>query len=362
MRHVKRIGRLGVLAVGLGIGAAVAHSPVASADSSSDWLSAVDSVLGGGAVPAPSSGMDLAISFDGYTLFHEGTATAITKTGDYSLAIADGYFADAYALGTGDSAVADGSYAYAYSAGGSGDVAVADGTVADAEAGGLNGDTGADDDTAIDIGNNPGGVYDGAYAGNADLNGGGTGTGSDDTAIDIGNNSDDGILGGDDGSFAGAGGLVEDSGDGNNDTAIDVGDNSGFDNGVDAVAGNGNYASDSGSTTGVNEGTFAGLGNDNTAVADTSYTTDGAGVFAGEGNDNYASVLGPENSFAEAYDGDSNIASVVDPFGSTPDNVYAYGFNSDLAAVLFTDGSVTVNTAPDLYDILTAFGPETGTF
>jgi hypothetical protein len=35
------------------------------------------------------------------------------------------------------------------------------------------------------------------------------------------------------------------------------------------------------------------------------------------GNDNYVSILGPENSTASADDGNSDIAYVFDPFGST---------------------------------------------
>jgi hypothetical protein len=58
----------------------------------------------------------------------------------------------------------------------------------------------------------------------------------------------------------------------------------------------------------------------------------------------------------------ANVAYVLDPFGSTASNATADGFNSDLAAVLFTDGSAVTNTANYLYDILTAFGPESGTF
>ena len=34
---------------------------------------------------------------------------------------------------------------------------------------------------------------------------------------------------------------------------------------------------------------------------------------------------------------------------------------SDLAAVLFTDGTATANTANDVYDIVTASGSEAGT-
>ena len=362
------VARLGVLAVGLGIGAAWAQMPVASADSSSDWLSTIDSLLSG-ASPAPATPIDLFISFDGYTIYDGGGgADAITVPGDYSLAIAYGADADAFAFGTGSSSYADGSGAYAYTGGGTGDVAEALGTNAYAVAGGDASDTGANYDTAIDIGNNDEpstGVDDGAYAGNADLAAGGSGTGAHDTAIDIGNNTNDASLGGsggNDGSFAGASGLIGGSGDGNNDTAIDVGNNSGLSDGSDAVGGNGNYASESGSTTGEYEGAEAVYGNDNTAVADAGYTTDGDAVLAGFGNDNYASVLGPENSVASAEEGDSNIAYVVDPFGSTDSFAGAYGSNSDLAAVLFTEGTAYVNTGPDVYDILTAFGPESGSF
>jgi hypothetical protein len=165
-------------------------------------------------------------------------------------------------------------------------------------------------------------------------------------------------------AFAGAGGLDGLGGDGNNDTAIDVGNNSGLNDGSFAIEGNGNYASESGSTTGKDEYGFAGIGNDNTAVDNASYTTSGDDVIAGVGNDNYASVLGPENSGALAgFGGDSDIAYVLDPFGSTASNaVSGDGFNSDLAAVLLTDGTATANTANLAYDILTAFGPETGTF
>jgi hypothetical protein len=104
---------LGVVGVGLGIGAAVACTPgIASADSTADPFS----WLGDLAVPAyaPSS-LDLAISFDGYSLVQEGTATAITTSGDYSLAIA--YGDESYARassGIGDIAIADGINTGAY--------------------------------------------------------------------------------------------------------------------------------------------------------------------------------------------------------------------------------------------------------
>ena len=347
MVNTRRLARMGLLAVGLGTGAALAQSPVASADSS-DWLSSIDSLLGGSALPAPSSGLDLAISFDGYSLVHEGNATAYTTVGEDGLAIAEG------------------SGAYAYAGGGTGDYALADGTNAFALAGGEPGDTGGDNDKAIDIGNNdlPSNAgHDGAYAGNGSL-AGGTGTGASDTAIDIGNNANDPNLGasGDNGSFAGAGGLSGGSGDGNNNIAIDIGNNSGFGDGATADQGNGNYATESGNTVGQYDGAFSGIGNNNTAIDDASYTTNFAGVSAQDGNDNYAYLLGPENSGAVAGYGDSNTIYVVDPFGSTADSVTAgYGGNSDLAEVLWTDGNALATGADHLYDILTASGHEIGT-
>jgi hypothetical protein len=328
-----------MLAVGLGIGVSVAHSPVASADSSTDWLSSIDSLLTGSALPAPSSGLDLAISFDGYSLVHDGSATAYTTSGEYGLAIAEGANSNASATG------------------GTGDYALADGTNAYAVAGGESSDTGANYDTAIDIGNNPAGdlaIYDGAIAGNADLLGSANaGTGSYDTAIDIGNNS-----GGNDGPRAGAGGLAGLTGNGNgdNDTAIDFGNNSGSDDQPDAVDGNGNYASQSGTTTG-----------------------DDNGAFAGVGNDNYASAVGGNESNADAggsfYDtsitGNNDIAYVLDPFGTDGSDAFSgYDYdtmtdatgNNDLAAVLGVDDTTgPAWGANDLYDIVTALGNESGT-
>ncbi|MGA8329142.1 MAG: hypothetical protein WB777_07605 [Mycobacterium sp.] len=164
MMNARGIARLGVLAVGLGIGTAVAPG-IASADSSTDWLS---NVSGAAAIPVlPTSDLNLAISVDGYSLLQEGTASATSGTGDFAIAFGDG--ADASALG------------------GFGDVATAAGTDAVAKAGGASAET---FDTALDIGNNgnvdpdapvlPAGYIDGAYAGD--------GTGSSDTAMEFGNN------------------------------------------------------------------------------------------------------------------------------------------------------------------------------
>ena len=169
MMDARGVARLGVLAIGLSIGAAVASSPwIASADSSTDWLS---DLFGAAAVPIFStSDLNLAISVDGYALLQDGTASATSGTGDFAIASGDG--------------------AHASALGGFGDVADASGTGALASAGGASGDT---FDTAIDIGHNANGSPDapfvpddyvlGAYAGD--------GVGSSDTAIALGNNDFD---------------------------------------------------------------------------------------------------------------------------------------------------------------------------
>ena len=352
MTNVHGMARLGVLAVGLGIGAAVAHAPVASADSSGDWSSTIDSLLSG-ASPAPATPIDLFISFDGNTIYDGGgSATAETTPGEFGLAIA--YGDDSYASATG----------------GTGDYALAGGTNALALAGGESTDTGANYNTAIDIGNNAdpatydAGIENGAFAGNADLVGSanaGTGTGSYDTAIDIGNNTN-GANGGLDGAFAGAGGLSGGmgSGDGNNDTAIEVGNNIGRGDNSQALGGNGNYASESGGATGDFRNALAGYGNDNTAIG----TAANAQLDASGGNDNYAYLDGPANSFAYADGGDSNIAYVLDPFGAagSSDSAFAGGFSNDLAEVLFTHGNAEADTANFLYDIVSLFGNFSGSF
>jgi hypothetical protein len=131
-----RFARLGVLAVGLGIGAGWAHTPVAAADSSTDWLSSIDGLLSGALPAADPSGLNLAISFDGMSLIQDGNATATTASGEFGLAIA---------YGDGATATAEG---------GTGNYALADGAGAIAAAGGIAGSTGNNFDSAIDIGTN----------------------------------------------------------------------------------------------------------------------------------------------------------------------------------------------------------------
>src|ERR1700722_14030361 len=172
--NVRRIAA----AAGFATGAALAFAPLASADTSNDWLQAVDGLLSG-ASPAPATPTDFQISFNGTDLFPTvgNEASAYTVAGQYGLAIAFG----------------DGATAYAE--GGTGDYALASGTDANAEAGSLaSGATGNNFDTAVDIGNNGSDAFTnnaGAYAGNGSLEYLGTdaGTDSNDSAFDFGNNS-----------------------------------------------------------------------------------------------------------------------------------------------------------------------------
>jgi hypothetical protein len=324
MVHARGIARFGILAVGLGIGAAVAHSPVALADT------------------------DFQISFDGMDLFPTtgNDATAITVTGEYGLAIAYG----------------DG--AYAYGGGGTGDFALASGTDAYAAAGsGIT--SGNNYDSAIDIGNNSG-VNDGAFAGVGCLVLGGACasgvTDSHDTAIDIGNNG-----GTNSGAFAGNGDLFGSGTDGNGDTAYSFGNTDGTFDGAAAVDGNNNYASMSGDQTNSYDYSYAGVGNNNSAIDDTSASNYETEVLSYGGNGNYAYVYGPDNSTALAGGpggGNDNIAYVDDPYGTAgnPDSAVAgNGFNTDLAEVLFTHGNAVANTADYAYDIISPLGPEAGT-
>lgn len=101
MIHIQGIGRLGLLAVGLGLGAALAATPGARAD-------------------------DMQISIDGIDLFPTAgnTATATSDIGDFAIAIGNG--ADANATGgIFDSAFALGTNTVANAGGGDGNLASA---------------------------------------------------------------------------------------------------------------------------------------------------------------------------------------------------------------------------------------------
>src|SRR5277367_2471961 len=143
MANTRNSGRLGLLAVGLGIGAALVTMPTtALADASTDWLSSIDNLLVGLSVSAAApSASDVQISIDGMDLLPTAGNTAIATSG------------------TGDIAIAIGSGSIADATGGTGDFALADGTNSDAGAGGtgpFGGDGIGSNDIAIDIGNNNG--------------------------------------------------------------------------------------------------------------------------------------------------------------------------------------------------------------
>jgi hypothetical protein len=170
MRGKRALARLGILAVGIGIGGAVASMPgIAAADSSSDWLSAVDGFFSGGALSAADStpALNLAISFDGMSLFQDGTAYAYSGTnGD--IAIANGAGSTAYAYGADNYASVDGTDSHAIAGG-----------YSDAAAGG------SSDNTAFVFGDNSTG-----FAGTTD-------------AANPGNFNYSVIFGNDDGAYAG---------------------------------------------------------------------------------------------------------------------------------------------------------------
>ena len=132
MLRSRGLGRLGLLAVGLGIGAAVASTPgVASADSSTDPFSLIDELLGGLSVPAQAvsaQALDMQVSIGGADLFPVAGNTAIAQAnpGDIAIAIGDNAYADAGGTaGAGDFAFSDGNNNIAEADGGSFDTAVA---------------------------------------------------------------------------------------------------------------------------------------------------------------------------------------------------------------------------------------------
>jgi hypothetical protein len=177
------LGRLARRAAGLGIGAALAAAPwVASADSSNDWWSSIDQLLGGLPVPAADTVQHMQISIDGTPLIYgPNTAWADSDVGpgDIAIAIGDNSYATA-AGGPFDFAFADGGMAEVSD--GSFDVAVADGNGSVAEAGGYGG--GTNFDTALVFGD-----HSIAEAGFLGVNNGGSlGVGYSDLAAVYGDN------------------------------------------------------------------------------------------------------------------------------------------------------------------------------
>jgi hypothetical protein len=139
MLRSRGFGRLGLLAVGLGIGTALASTPgVASGDSSTDWLSSIDQLLGGlpAAATDPAAALDMQISIGGTLLFpyQDNTAIAMAGPGDIAIAMGDNSYASAQ-NGAFDFAFANGTNSFAEAEIGNFDVAVADGADSVAKAG-----------------------------------------------------------------------------------------------------------------------------------------------------------------------------------------------------------------------------------
>jgi hypothetical protein len=297
MRQARRIGRLGILAAGVGIGAALAATAgTASADPSTDpfsWIGGLD--LGDLSVPAQAATLDVQISIDGMDLFPTAgnTATATSGVGDIAIAIGNG--ADATASGgIVDSAFAVGNDAGAYAGGGSG----------------------SNFDTAIDIGNNTG-ANDATIAS----------FGNDDTAIDIGNNT---------GDVEGPGANF-----GNDDTAIDIGNFTGYGEGSFAGYGNDNLAASVGNGSDANAGGYneSLLSNDNIAYVLDPTGTDGSYADAGAngstaGGYDLAAVLGGDEQGAFAT-GAQNLYDIMTALGNESGTAASTsgGFLADLLSL-----------------------------
>jgi hypothetical protein len=151
MVKARGIARLGLLAVGLGIAAAAASMPgIASADSSTDWLSSIDSLLGLSS-PAADTTDNFAISFDGLNILEEGSASA-SSSGIGSFALADGADSTATATGTDDYALVfgdDSTAAGGVTSASSDDIALVNGDGSSAIAGGFGDNPGTEDYSLI---------------------------------------------------------------------------------------------------------------------------------------------------------------------------------------------------------------------
>jgi hypothetical protein len=311
MMNARGIARLGVLAVGLGIGAAVASTPgVASADSSTDWLSSFDSLLGGGALPAlvPST-LDYQISIDGYDLFPTAgnSATAVS--------------------GSGDIAIAFGSGAYATADGGFGDYALADST------GSLGATAVAGDPASGATGNNfdfASATGDGSFveAGNDTINF----NYSDTTGSSFDSASANGGTGAAD-AYAGFNGSGDSS--------------SALGNGADAISGD-NGSSDSASAVG--QGVLAEAGHGSAATPANYDSADVLGNLNAPTTNLTEAVAG---STSLGLSGSSDNAFVIDPLGTVGSTAIAgFGNNLDLAGVLGDDLHALAISASNMVDLL----------
>jgi hypothetical protein len=307
MVNVRRIGHLGMLAVGVGIGSAMAATPgVASADNSE----VVSSIDPSGLFPAADSAqsLDFQISIDGMDLFPTvgNSATAVSGEGDIAIAfgagseaIADGGYGD-YATAHGTDAYAEAGDQEVGTTGNNFDYARASGTDADAQAG---------DDPHAEFSGGTGNSFDSA-----------TVSGNDATAYAGFDGSHDSAAA--HGDLANA--LAGDNG--NNDFASAIGGN------TDAEAG------ESGSAVAANNDTAIVLGNLLTSQEGLNQAIAGGGF-------SLSGVIG---------DGGSNdTAFTTDPFGSVgSDAVAGLGNNFDLAGVFGDDYVANAFATSDLVTIL----------
>jgi hypothetical protein len=137
MNHAKAIGQLSILAVGLGIGIGTAATAAAAPTMPVDPVPLVPDL------PLPAAdipGLDVSISFDGFSLFQSGAAEAETGTGDFAIAFGNDSVAEAgtgvAGVGTSDTAMAFGTDSLAVSGNGNLDTSIASGVSSFAEAGG----------------------------------------------------------------------------------------------------------------------------------------------------------------------------------------------------------------------------------
>jgi hypothetical protein len=289
--NARRVGRLGILAVGLGIGAAVASTPgIASADTPGtdpfSWLAGLDP--GEAAALPAASPFDLDISVDGFTLLDLGTPGAATATS-----------------GMGDIAIAFGADSTATAEGGFGDYATAT-TGATAIAGDpIPGATGNNFDFA-----SAGGVDSEAVAGNGSpLTPDTTGSSFDYASASSGTNT----TGPGADAFAGF--------NGSGDSASAVGQGARADSGFS-------------SATPANFDSASVWGNSTTPTDD--FAIAGGGIIGAGGSGDNAFVIDPSGTV-----GSSAIAGD--------------GFNSDLAGVFGDALNATATTANNLVDILPTF-------
>jgi hypothetical protein len=284
------IGRVGGLAVALGIGSALASVPwLAAADPSSDLT---DVLLGPG--PIVPSGLNIDVSYNGTDLFHMGDATANSGTGDLAIAYGDGATAEA---GTGATSTG-------LSLVGQHDTAFADGAGSTA----ISGAGDYDSATASDGGT----AYSGLFIGNGVQSTGG----SDDTATATGAGSTADAMGQSDNTATASDGGTADSG------FYDAGTHL-FNGGI------GDFASASG------EGSTAAAGFGNTDLASV-FGTDSTALAGG-----FDSLLGTagSNDIAEAF-GTDQIANAA-----TGSNLF--DFEPSVFTAAATDAGATAAPADD---------------